>query len=247
MNTTNRRGQHEPNYTKYIMGVLATLMVVYFIWMQRAFAPSSPLLKATVEEGKETELAAAVASTTKPSVVRSWTRKPGRRYVWIDVEIDGVAAGRVTAELYMDIVPATAENFRGLVTGDNALGYTYKGSKCHRIITGFIVQCGDYETGKGYGGKSIYGGKFDDEKAGLQLKHDKRYVLQMANAGPNTNGAQFCFMLGPAPHLNGHHVVFGEVVDGFAVVDKMESSGVKEDGIMLNHNVILKDGGEIFD
>jgi peptidylprolyl isomerase len=68
----------------------------------------------------------------------------------------------------------------------------------------------------------------------------------MANSGPDTNGSQFCFMLDSSPHLNGRHVVFGEVVDGFHVVDKMEAAGVTEDGAASNHLVILKDGGEIF-
>jgi len=63
-------------------------------------------------------------------------------------------------KLYMDIVPKTAENFRGIVTGDNAAGISYKNTVCHRILKGFIVQCGDFETGKGYGGRSIYGKKF---------------------------------------------------------------------------------------
>ncbi|KAF0683224.1 Aste57867_24656 [Aphanomyces stellatus] len=237
---TSRRGTPQPNYAKYIFGFLATMMVVYFVWMQKNIAPSSPFLKSGTE-------AQALAQKPPKPVVRSWARKAGRRYVWIDVEIDGKAAGRVVSELYMDIVPATAENFRALVTGDNKEGLSYKGSKCHRIITGFIVQCGDFETGKGYGGKSIYGGKFNDEPAGLKLKHDKRYVLQMANSGPDSNGSQFCFMLGAAPHLNGHHVVFGEVVEGFDIVDAMELSGNKEDGVALNHNVVLKDGGEYLD
>lgn len=85
----------------------------------------------------------------------------------------------------------------------------------------------------------------DDEPNGLRLTHSKRYVLQMANSGPNTNGSQFCFMLGPAPHLNGKHVVFGEVVEGFDVVDKMEAAGVARDGINLTHKVSLIDGGQI--
>ncbi|RHY29037.1 hypothetical protein DYB32_005495 [Aphanomyces invadans] len=170
----------------------------------------------------------------------------------------------------MDLVPKTAENFRALVTGDNVPGYSYKKSKCHRILKGFIVQCGDFEYGKGYGGKSIYGGDdtfgtqdllvlvpsfgmivvtsiAEDEKAGLELTHSKRYILQMANYGPNTNKSQFCIMLAPSPGLNGHHVVFGEVVDGFHVVDAMEAAGVSTDDEKLVHEVILVDGGEIYD
>ncbi|RHY31994.1 hypothetical protein DYB25_009479 [Aphanomyces astaci] len=229
---TSRRGHAAGgiNYPKYITGFLVTLTLVYFVWVQKSFAPSSPpLLKASDAEAK---LAVELTSAPPTPVVRTWSRAPGRRYVWIDVEIDGKPVGRITAELYMDIVPATAENFRALVTGDNAAGISYKGSVCHRIITGFIVQCGDFETGK------------EDEPAGLQLKHDKRYVLQMANSGEDTNGSQFCFMLGAAPHLNGRHVVFGQVVEGFEVVDLMETAGSAEDGVVLNHNVVLKDGGD---
>ncbi|RHY37235.1 hypothetical protein DYB34_012270, partial [Aphanomyces astaci] len=214
---TSRRGHAAGgiNYPKYITGFLVTLTLVYFVWVQKSFAPSSPpLLKASDAEAK---LAVELTSAPPTPVVRTWSRAPGRRYVWIDVEIDGKPIGRITAELYMDIVPATAENFRALVTGDNAAGISYKGSVCHRIITGFIVQCGDFETGK------------EDEPAGLQLKHDKRYVLQMANSGEDTNGSQFCFMLGAAPHLNGRHVVFGQVVEGFEVVDLMETAGSAED------------------
>lgn len=148
------------------------------------------------------------------------------------------------AQLYTDMVPKTAENFRVLTTGEKGPDYSFKNSVCHRILHGFIVQCGDFTTGKGYGGRSIYGGKFDDEPNGLRLTHSKRYILQMANSGPNTNGSQFCFMLGPAPHLNGRHVVFGEVVDGFEVVDKMEQAGVQADGIALQHKVQFLDGGE---
>lgn len=63
-------------------------------------------------------------------------------------------------QLYADLVPKTAENFRALTTGEKGPDYSFKNSVCHRILTGFIVQCGDYTTGKGYGGRSIYGAKF---------------------------------------------------------------------------------------
>ena len=67
----------------------------------------------------------------------------------------------------------------------------------------------------------------------------------MANSGPNTNGSQFCIMLGPAPHLNGKHVVFGEVIDGFEVVDKMEAAGVDYDGAPTSHTVKIISGGQV--
>jgi hypothetical protein len=66
----------------------------------------------------------------------------------------------LSPQLYADLVPKTAENFRALTTGEKGPDFSFKNSVCHRILTGFIVQCGDYTTGKGYGGRSIYGAKF---------------------------------------------------------------------------------------
>lgn len=202
--------------------------------------PRGGVYKNTKIQAAQGEKESVPAETPKPK----WQRNPNRKYVWLDVAIDDVFVGRVTAELYTDLVPKTAENFRTLTTGELGPKYSYKNSVCHRILTGFIVQCGDFTTGKGYGGRSIYGGKFDDEPNGLRLTHSKRYILQMANSGPNTNGSQFCFMLNPAQHLNGKHVVFGEVVEGFEVVDKMEAAGVDRDGVPLAHKVSFTDGGE---
>lgn len=110
----------------------------------------------------------------------------------------------------------TCENFAGLAaTGkyDNVI--------FHRIIKGFMIQCGD-PTGTGRGGSSIWGGKFADEFV-PSLKHQGKGTLSMANSGPNTNGSQFFITLGPTPHLDGKHTVFGKVVQGEDVVDKLGS------------------------
>ena len=133
-------------------------------------------------------------------------------------------------ELYSDTHPNTAENFRCLCTGEKGKGQSgknlhYKGSHFHRVIAGFMAQGGDFTRGNGTGGESIYGPNFADEnlKASNQ-KHDKRGILSMANAGPNTNGSQFFLCFVPTPHLNGMHTVFGHVTGGMDVLDKIEAT-----------------------
>jgi len=120
--------------------------------------------------------------------------------------------------MFDSAAPKTVENFlslcagtAGLCKGDPTIPLSYKGSGFHRIIPNFMCQGGDFTRHNGTGGESIYGEKFADEAGGLALPHDVKYLLSMANAGPNTNGSQFFITTVPTPHLNGKHAVFGQV------------------------------------
>ncbi|RXW21592.1 hypothetical protein EST38_g4274 [Candolleomyces aberdarensis] len=131
--------------------------------------------------------------------------------VYFNVSIDGAAPVRIVFKLFDDVVPKTARNFRELATGQN--GYGYAGSGFHRVIPGFMLQGGDFTRGNGTGDENF------------KLKHTKPGLLSMANAGANTNGSQFFITTVVTSWLDGKHVVFGEVVEGYDIVKQIEGYG----------------------
>lgn len=157
-----------------------------------------------------------------------------RDIVYIEVSIDDIPQGRIDIGLFNDVVPITTKNFRDLLIGERGNGQTIVGTVFHRIITNFVIQGGSlYDTMVKTGeiSKEEYESfQFPDEPNGLALEHSTRYLVQMANRGPDTNNSQFCFMLKPSPHLNGKHVVFGRVVNGFEIVDNIEKLASSKSG-----------------
>ncbi|MEW1888308.1 peptidylprolyl isomerase [Streptomyces sp. NPDC048567] len=159
--------------------------------------------------------------------------------VFFDITINDEPAGRIVFNLFDDIVPKTAENFRQLATGQN--GFGYKGSSFHRVIPEFMLQGGDFTRGDGTGGKSIYGNKFPDEN--FELKHTKPGLLSMANAGPNSNGSQFFITTIVTSWLDGKHVVFGEVADEDSMVLVKRIEGLGSQSGRTQAKVTIADSG----
>jgi len=125
--------------------------------------------------------------------------------------------GNIEIKLMPDIAPKTCENFVKLVEK----GY-YNGLIFHRCIKDFMIQGGD-PTGTGRGGSSIWGKPFADE-FNVKVKFDSPGILAMANSGPNTNGSQFFITTTETPHLNMRHTIFGKVISGYDVVQKIENA-----------------------
>ena len=150
----------------------------------------------------------------------------GNPVCFFDISIGGQPQGRIRMELFKDVAPLTAENFRQFCTGefkrkDVPLGY--KGCTFHRVIKGFMIQGGDFRNGDGTGSISIYGDAFKDEE--FVVKHTGPGLLSSANSGPDSNGCQFFLTCGPASWLDGRHVVFGRILDkeSMLVIRKCEN------------------------
>lgn len=143
--------------------------------------------------------------------------------VFLKVQIGGEAVeDPIVIACYGVECPRTTANFVALC-GSRSAAMGYRGVPVHRIIPGFMMQSGDCTRGDGTGGLSIYGGAFEDES--FRHKHSAVGTVSMANRGPNTNTSQFFITFAATPWLDGRHVVFGRVVEGFDVIKRVEGVG----------------------
>lgn len=141
--------------------------------------------------------------------------------------------GIIEIKLYPKVAPKACENFTRLIEK----GY-YNGTIFHRVIKNFMIQGGD-PTGTGRGGSSIWDKPFEDEVS-EEVKFDKPGLVAMANAGPNTNGSQFFITTVKTPWLNMHHTIFGEVVSGYDVVQKIDNVSTDSSDRPLQQQKIIK-------
>lgn len=141
--------------------------------------------------------------------------------------------GNIEIKLMPEAAPNACENFTKLAEK----GY-YNGLIFHRVIKGFMIQGGD-PTGTGGGGQSIWGSPFEDEVT-ANVPFEKPGILAMANAGPNTNGSQFFITTAKTPWLNMRHTIFGEVISGYEVVQKIENVTTDSSDKPISEQKIIK-------
>jgi cyclophilin family peptidyl-prolyl cis-trans isomerase len=198
---------------KYVIALLLVLLV--------ACAPAKPVEEVkeveTIEQETEQVEQELNESAQEEEVVVEAEKAPedvekleleGNMNTFVELE---TTMGKMKIKLYDDKAPLTVKNFRDLVEK----GF-YDGTIFHRVIKDFMIQGGD-PTGTGTGGP---GYKIKDE-FGAGLKHSKKGILSMANAGPNSGGSQFFITLIPTPWLDGKHAIFGELTEGLDILDKI--------------------------
>lgn len=224
-----------------IILIISLIYLVYLYWLKYNIH-SKPILKKKFKKSIKKNSSNDNFNLTEnalnqlDNVFDEYMQSKNRPKVFFDISTNNEIIGRITFELYDDIVPYTVKNFIFMVQNH------YKDSIFHRIIKDFVIQGGDYINGDGTGTNSIYGKTFDDEN--FNLKHDKKYLLSMANSGPNTNGCQFFITLNELEHLDNKHVVFGKVAneESKEIIDIMANTLVNQNDKPIVDYIIVDCG-----
>ena len=166
---------------------------------------------------------------------------PDNPVVFFELKISEKNVGRIEFELFQNIVPRTAENFRFLCSNNKEGGLTYKGSSLNKVIKNFVIGGGEIENTKEKE-KCLYGEKFDDEN--YIYCHCRRGLLSMDNDGKNTNNSKFLITLKFLPWLDGKHVVFGQIINGLEIIKEIEDLETDSDDRPLT-KVVIENCGEI--
>jgi peptidyl-prolyl cis-trans isomerase B (cyclophilin B) len=222
--------------TKTIIILVITALVIvgggYYIW-KNYFTQKTP----KIESFENSNITDYFNSTYKP---------------YFDIQIGNEPIKRVVFQLFDEDVPKTCRNFRYLCVNNIVVQNdqdqedkapkksSYDNTTFHRVIKDFMIQGGDITNGDGTGGYSMYGGKFNDEN--FNLKHNQPGILSMANSGSNTNNSQFFITTNETPWLDGKHVVFGIVIDGYDLIEKIQNIECDSENKPLIPVTIVKSG-----
>jgi cyclophilin family peptidyl-prolyl cis-trans isomerase len=166
--------------------------------------------------------------------------------VYLEFELDGEPLGQIQANLFQDLAPLACGNFLKLCIGGSGFcketgkPLCYKSSLVHKVIPNYLMQFGDFIYNNGSGGMSIYGKEFSDEN--LSYSHNRRGLLAMANKGPNTNSSQVIITFREVPSLKNKYTIFGEIIKGFSVLNKIEVINTNAEDYPLQKLVISKCG-----
>merc|ERR1711998_362520 len=173
---------------------------------------------------------------------KKYREETGRPFVFLELKDDYATYDRIIIELFNDIAPLTAENFRCLCTGERGEKLHYKGTPLHRVVKGGWLQAGDIEPPhSGAGGFSIYGGTFADES--FAYPHDQPGVVGIANQGPHTNNSQFYITLKSMPTWDHKYVAFGRVIEGLRALKMIEKVATQND--RPTGEIIVADCGQL--
>ena len=219
------------NKRNIIIGCIGIVIIIIAIYLYKRFYKGDRKLIGfskeevkKIEDDKTSNIVLGVELTPDSERRKELNIDKVNNYPYFDIFIGDEYKGKIIFELLDDIAPRTCMNFRYLCSKgfeSNGSEPAYQGSLFHRVIKGFMIQGGDFTNGDGTGGMSIYGKTFEDES--FDGKHNQPGILSMANSGPNTNGSQFFILTGQAPHLDGKHVVFGIVIEGYEIIEEIEN------------------------